>query len=141
VLEVKLLGVEAGGRTSELLRDLLAATPAPDGATAVHVARLLHDVRDDGLPAYLESRQMLRVSKWADAAALLRESRARGLPTRLLRVEARRMLGIAAYASGDLATSEAMWHEALDGPDAVSLGGERADAEDFLRRIAWRRGR
>jgi hypothetical protein len=141
VLEVKLLGVEAGGRTSELLRDLLASTQTPDGATAVHVAHLLREVRDDGLPAYLEARQMVRASKWADAAMLLREARSRGLPTRLLRVEARRMLGVAAYASGDLDTSEAAWREALDGPDPVTLGGEVADARNFLGRIAWRRER
>jgi len=58
VLEVKLLALRAGGRQAELLGNLLAAERQPDGAYAVHIARDLADERGDGLPAYLEARQL-----------------------------------------------------------------------------------
>ena len=41
VLEVKLLGLRAGGRQAELLGQLLAAETAPDGAYAYSVVTLL----------------------------------------------------------------------------------------------------
>ena len=105
-----------------------------DGATAVHLARELRAERSDGLPQYLEARQLYFQKRFARAAALLGEARRLGLPTRELQSEATRVEAISLYATSDLAGATARFQELRD--DGVPA--HRADAEDWLSHITWR---
>ena len=137
VLEVKHLGVLADERTSALLRDLLAKPRPPEGALAVHLAHALRETRLDGLPAYLEARQLLRIGDPVRAYALCREAIARRLPTDNVAIEARHMAGESAYLAGDLDAAEHYFQDVAS--DARLTEGERVDAADWIARIAFRR--
>ena len=132
VLEVKLLALRAGGRQAMLLGALLAAETPPDGAYAVHIARELARERSDGLPAYLEARQLSSARRYADVVPLLETALERGLPTALLKTEARRMLGAALWATGQRAASARLWASAAR--DSRSTEAERLEARDWLAR-------
>jgi len=130
VLQVKLLGLRAGGRQAELLGQLLAAETPPDGAYAVHIARELATQRSDGLPAYLEARQLSSYRRHADALQMLRIAIARGLPTTLLENEAQRMLATALWTSGERAESARRWAEIA--ADEHASEAEQLEARDWL---------
>ena len=91
---------ERGARQARLLFALLVGAPGEraDPATAVYLTRELRAVRDDGLPQYLEARQLFFQARFEYAAALLSESRARALPTDELRWEALRVEAISRLA-------------------------------------------
>ena len=134
-IEVRVIGLEAGGRESELVFDLLVGAdgrPASP-AEAVHVARELSWLRDGGLGPYLEARQLMAVGRYDLAVTLTDDALARGLPTRRLREEARRMLGTSLYAAGDHVRSRRVWRAVLSDPEASA--GDRLTAADWLRRI------
>jgi len=59
----------------------------------------------EGLPPYLLAKQMQNRSTWADCALRAREALARGLPAALFEQEALRMIGIASWHLGDLASA------------------------------------
>jgi len=133
LLQVKAIALSRPGREEKLLFDLLVGAPGQrvDGATAVYLCRELREVRDDGLPHYLESRQLLNNERFEPAAALLAEARARGLPSEALEIEAIRIVAMARYAIGDRPGARRLFHLEHRRGDAAL----RAEAEDWLARI------
>ena len=130
-LEVKILGLEAGGQQAELLFMLLVGDGRGVGApVAVHIARELSAAREDGLGPYLEARQMLFQSHYELARTLLAEAQRRGLPTERLTRENERLLGIAQFATGDLSRAETTFRGLLGRPWVDP------EARDWLARIA-----
>jgi len=147
LLQVKLLAAEAGAasgsdlqraagqRQAKLLFELLIGAPGEraDGATAVYLTRELRALRSDGLPHYLEARQLFFQTRFAHAAELVREARARGLPSSELRAEALRVEGICRIAVGEYAEALALFRAfAQTGSTARS-----AEAQDYLARIQF----
>jgi hypothetical protein len=133
-LQVKTLALLGGARQRALIFALLVGEPGQpvDGAVAVHLARELRDERHDGLPHYLEARQLLARERFADAAPLLAESRHLGLPTPEILLEALRVEAIARYGAGDLSGSAELWHELAN----LSLApAHDAEADEWLQRI------
>jgi hypothetical protein len=139
LLQVKALAAQSaasgGQQQSALLFELLVGAPGEraDGATAVYLSRELRSLRDDGLPHYLEARQLFFQARFAHAAGLLHEARARDLPTPELRAEALRVEGICRIATGELTNAAELFRVY-----ARSGGAARsAEAEDFLARIRF----
>jgi hypothetical protein len=147
LLQVKALAAQAaasggtdqkrgsGQKQAELLFELLVGAPGEraDGATAVYLSRELRSLRNDGLPHYLEARQLFFQARFAHAARLLREARALGLPTPELRAEALRVEGICRIATGELTQAAELFRDY-----AQSGGAARsAEADDFLARIRF----
>lgn len=130
VFEVKQLALRVGGRQGELLGRLLAGESAPDGAYAVHLARSLAEERRDGLPAYLEARQLAATRHHADAAALLAHALERGLPTRLLTREAERLHATSLWAAGRRDESARRWATIAARTDLGEAA--RLEARDWL---------
>ena len=134
-IEVKVIGIEAGGPQARLVFDLLvgevgaAATPP----VAVYIARELARERIDGLGPYLEARQLMAAGRYDLALPAIELGRERGLPTERLREEARRMHGTTLLAVGRTGAAARAWREALADPG--SSEGQRAEARDWLRRI------
>jgi tetratricopeptide (TPR) repeat protein len=139
-LQVKELATASSDpRERALVFELIVGEPGEraDGATAVHLARELRLERSDGLPQYLEARQLIAQARFAHGARLLAEARSAGLPTPELTAEALRIDGIANYAIGDLDASERSYRAfGADGSAAHA-----AEAEDFLSRIRFSRSR
>jgi len=137
LLEVKRMILQGSSGGQALMADLLVPQPgrrAP-GAVATHLARELRAERSDGLPHYLEARQLYFGGEHARAANLMAVARARGLATAALRQEALRV--------------EALCRTILDEPTAGRLWrmfgreGTQAQqmlAEEFLQRIRIARG-
>jgi hypothetical protein len=138
-LQVRALAAHAGGRQARLLFDLLVAEPGErtDPATAVHLARELRTERSDGLPSYLEARQLYFQKRFALAAPLLAEAQHLGLPTPELSAENLRLLAITRFATGELELSAQLF-EQFAGHDNP---GRAADAQDWLARITFTRSR
>jgi hypothetical protein len=136
-LQVKALAQRSGAREARILFELLVGEPGQraDPATAVHLARELRSERSDGLPHYLEARQLFFQKRYAHAAHLLGHARTLGLPSPELRAEALRVEGVARYAIGELDVAAARFREYA----ASGGAGRAADANDWLARIAWRR--
>ena len=135
--EVKLLALREGGVFARHVRELLIG---PDGRgvpspVAVHLAREITGVREDGLGEYLEARQLVQNERWDLAWPLLLRAEERGLPSAPFEDELLRMRATAAYALGRWDESVALFEQAKERP------GLRHEAEDWLARIAWRRGR
>jgi hypothetical protein len=146
LLQVKLLAAQAaaesgddkqaaGHKQAGLLFDLLVGAPGEhaDGAVAVHLTRELRSVRDDGLPQYLEARQLFFQARFAYASALLREARARGLPTPELTAEALRVEGVSRVALGELEQAAELFGKYANTGSAARA----AEADDFLARIRF----
>jgi hypothetical protein len=140
-LEVKLLGLADGDPLRSLLGELLigGVGQPTDSRTAMHLIHALYPLRRDGLPYYLEARQLINAGRSDLALPLIREARTLGLATRRLRVEGLRMHGSSAFLNGQLDEAKACYDELRAQPDA-SLA-ERLEAQDFLARIAFRRSR
>ena len=102
-------------------------------AVAVHAARELRSLRIDGLGHYLEARQLMNANRFKLAVFLLDAARNRGLPTVRLRQEARRLLGVAYFASGELSAARGIFQEIQTDPE-TSLA-RRGMAADWLERI------
>ena len=139
-LDVRLLAVAESEPARSLLRELLVGEPfrAGDTRTAMHVIRDLREQRDDGLPLYLEARQLVSADRPDLAQRLLREALALGLPSDRIRTEALKMQARSAYAVGSLGEADAIATE-LERRDDASLA-EREEARDWRARIAFRRG-
>jgi hypothetical protein len=136
LLQVKSLGTGGTPRERALLFDLLVGAPGrpSDGATAVYLARELRQARADGLPHYLEARQLFFQKRFAETAALLAEARALGLPSQELAAEALRVQGVATYALSDLTEARALFTLLSHLPPELGFGIE---AGDWLARIAF----
>jgi hypothetical protein len=102
----------------------------------VYLLRELRAERSDGLPHYLEARQLLNRERFADAARLLAEARDRGLPTPEIALEAVRVEAVARFATRELARSAELWRELAKRSDAPAL---QAEAGEWLQRIRWSR--
>ena len=134
-IEVKVIGIEAGGAQARLIFDLLVGeVGAPATApVAVHIARELARDREDGLGPYLEARQLMNAGRYDLALPAIEAARARGLPTERLREEARRMVGTTLFAVDRPAEAARVWRETLADPGSAE--GQRVEARDWLRRI------
>jgi tetratricopeptide (TPR) repeat protein len=135
VLEVKILALEGGAEQARLLRELLIGSDGmrPDGVTAIHLARELRDLRSDGLPYYLEARQLYFRQRFLLAATLLQRARQAALPTKRLRIEALRLEGIARYTLDQFATSKALFTRL----EREAEGAYRVEARDWMERIRY----
>lgn len=139
-IEVRVLGLEAGGREAEVLFDMLLGEGTRGSATppvVVELARDLEALRADGLGSYLVGRQMFQAGRFDLALDQLRRARRGGLPTRRLAQEARRLTAAAAFAEGSLAESASLFREILR--DAEARDGQRVEALDWLARIRAQR--
>jgi hypothetical protein len=138
LLQVKIDAIGSGGEQERLLREFLLGNgkrPA-DGAYAVHLLRELRAVRSDGLPLYLEARQLAFRQRFEPSADLLRRARETGLSSEQMRLEALRLEATVRVAAGQLEAAEALWHRLAERPDPAL----QAEANDFLQRIADRAG-
>ena len=147
LLQVKTLAAESAAqsgndsqpnparRQTELLLELLVGTPGEraEGASALYLTRELRAVRSDGLPQYLEARQLFFQMRFAHAAHLLRTARALGLPTAELRAEALRVEAICRLGTDELAVAAELFEAYAQSGGAA----RRAEADDFLARIRF----
>jgi hypothetical protein len=148
-LQVKTLAAQAaaadGGeverarnrRQAELLFQLLVGEPGEhvDGAAAVYLMDELRDVRSDGLAMYLEARQLFFQARFVYAAGLLREARARGLPSPSLSAEALRVEAIARLGLGELDAAEQLFRDYA----ATGTAARASESADYIERIAYQR--
>jgi hypothetical protein len=130
---------ERGDRQARLLFALLVGAPGEraDPATAVYLTRELRAVRDDGLPQYLEARQLFFQARFEYAAELLAGARARGLPSDELRWEELRVEAISRLALHEYDRARALF-------EAFAKTGSAAhasEAADYLARIRFMRDR
>jgi hypothetical protein len=145
LLQVKLLAAQAaaesgderalGHKQAALLFELLVGAPGEhaDGAVAVYLTRELRSVRSDGLPQYLEARQLFFQARFAYASALLREARVLGLPTPELNAEALRVEGVSRIALGELAQAAELFAQYAKTGSAARA----AEADDYMARIRF----
>lgn len=139
-LQVRALAFEGSTHQRDLLFTLLVGEPgAPsEGPLAVYLCRELRLERMDGLPYYLEARQLLGRERFTEAVELLGESRQLGLPSPELLLEARRIEAIGQFAVGALDASAALWSELAAAPGQLGI---QAEARDWLERIRAQRTR
>lgn len=132
MLQVKSLALTGSARERDLVFALLVGEQAPaDGATAVYLTRELREVRKDGLPHYLEARQLLMRERYAEAAALLAQARKLGLPTAEIALEALRVEAICRHGAGELQHAATLWRELkAKAPDPAL----HAEADEWLAR-------
>jgi hypothetical protein len=137
LLQVKAFASTGSSRERALLFDLLVGAPgrASDGASAVYLARELRSERKDGLPHYLEARQLFFQKRYRETAALLAEARALGLPSPELSAEALRVQAVASYGDGALGEARALFTLLSHLPAEL---GFTLEAGDWLSRIAFR---
>jgi hypothetical protein len=137
-LQVRRLAFSGSDRQRDLIFNLLVGEPgvATDPVVAIHVARELRSERTDGLPQYLEARQLYTRERFAEASELLSQARRLSLPTRELALEATRLLATAHFANGALDASAALWKQLQAAPEQLGL---QAEARDWLARIDARR--
>jgi hypothetical protein len=137
VLQVKRLALEGSARERALIFALLVGEPgqAVDGAVAVYLARELRALRADGLPHYLEARQLAGRERFAEAAQLFATARALGLPSPELTLEGLRLEALARAGAADLGAARALYARLLTSQDAPRA--VRDEASEWLSRIAW----
>ncbi len=137
LLQVKLAALGSGGEQERLLREFLLGDgeKQTDGAYAVHLLRELRAVRPDGLALYLEARQLAFRQRFAPAADLLQRALEMGLPSEQMQLEALRLQATVRVAADQLEAAEELWRSLAGRPDPAL----RAEANDFLQRIAYRR--
>ena len=128
--EVKRLALVASPEERAVLRQMLVDRTA--SPVAVHLARRIATLRDDGLGPYLEGRQLWGQSEYALALPLLEEAKRRGLPTARLGLELDRLIGLSAFALGLYERSPAAWRDRM----AVSRAAE-AESTLWLERIEY----
>lgn len=135
-LEIQRLALAEGGATEAALRELFASSPARthDGAVTVSAIARLREARHDGLADYLEARQLAARERFDLAAPLLERARDAGLPTALVRLEARRVLAISLASTRRRDAARALFAEVLADPEARE--GARVEARDWLARLA-----
>ena len=140
-IELKALAIEGGEPSRALLFELMVGREPPSASVAevMHLAARLDAAREDGLGAYIASRQLARHGRYDLAQRELTRAVERGLPSARLRREAARMSGEALYATGDLAGA-ARRYRAIEASEDFSVA-DHDQARDWLARITWRRAR
>jgi len=135
VLEVKILALEANSEQARLLQELLIGSDgmSADDVTAIHLARELRDLRSDGLPYYLEARQLYFRQRYSLAANLLQKARQATLPTKRLRFEALRLEGTARFAVDQFTDSKTLFARLEREAD----GAYRVESRDWMERIRY----
>lgn len=143
-VEVRLYALERGGESSAALRELLAPDPrnAVDAATQLAAIARLDRADPGGLGAYLTARQLQGRERFEQVLPLVERARSQGLPTPAIEREAERMRAVALFARGDLDGAERAF-EALRASAETREGdvGSVVEADDWLARIVWQRGR
>jgi hypothetical protein len=134
-IEVRLLAIEMGGEGERALRGLLAPRRDRTNDPAIAMAHIesLSRARTDGLAAYLEARQLMMRQRFELALPRIVRAQELGLPTDLVRREARRMEAVSRFANGELDASAAIWRTIARDPTRGE--GERVEARDWLTRI------
>lgn len=136
-LQVKSLALQGGDAERGLLQRLLLGEPgrSTGGTLAVYLMRELRAERSDGLPHYLEARQLFFRGRYGESAALHAQARELGLPTEDIEIEALRVQAISEYGRGNLPQARRLFHQLRTLPVEQALGVE---AEDWLERIHLR---
>jgi tetratricopeptide (TPR) repeat protein len=143
-LQVKTLATRAaksgdqdGIRQAQLLFELLVGEPGQrsDPASAVYLARELRPLRQDGLPEYLEGRQLFFQGRYGHAAELFGHAVGKSLPTAELMAEALRVEAISRLAVLQLERAAQLFQAY-----AQTGSAHRAEAEDYLERIRFMQG-
>lgn len=137
MLQVKSLGLAGGPAERKLVFALLVGDPGQsvDGAVAVYLARELRAVRSDGLPHYLEARQLQGRERFAEAARLFTTARELTLPSAELAIEALRLEAVAYAGAGDFTRARAALGALIARPDTPPA--LRDEGQEWLQRIAW----
>ena len=138
-LQVKSLAMDFSPRGRQLIFDLLIGEPGrgADGASAVYFARELRTERGDGIPQYLEARQLFFQQRFSESIVLHEDALRLGLPTLELTSEAMRVQAIALFAVGKLDDAQRVF-SALQQLTTSNPGlGYATEAEDWLKRIAF----
>lgn len=140
-LQVKALAMDATPRARQLIFDLLIGEPGrgTDGASAVYFARELRSERQDGLPQYLEARQLFFQQRFAESIELNAQALRLGLPTEELTAEALRVRAIALFATGELDEAAWVFRRLLQLNEASPSLGYGTEARDWLERISYTR--
>lgn len=130
---VRLWALDQPASYAQAIRKLIAGTLDPLAASvAFTTAALAH--RTDPTYGYLVGRQLHRVDDCPGARAML--LRAGPHPFAPIEAERQRLLAECAYRLGDLHQAAMAYHRYAQ---SAPLSGERARAQDWLDRIAWRR--
>ena len=134
-LQVKRLALRGSERQRTLLLDLLIDRPGVDHdpGFAVHIARELRGQRSDGLPHYLEARQLYFHEHYELAAMLFTKALALGLPSEEMHSEALRLQALCILAAGHVRSAKQRYQLLATQGSAAS----RWEAQDFLARIAF----
>lgn len=132
-LQVKRIALQGPPAERQLLFSLLTPPPGQevDPGLAVYLTRELRALRSDGLPYYLEARQLYFFDHYGKAASLLDEAIDRGLPTPEILDEALRLQALCRLAQGDLNRAETLYRKRLDDERPAV----RLTAQDALQRI------
>ncbi|MFO0685083.1 MAG: hypothetical protein U0234_23695 [Sandaracinus sp.] len=138
-LEVKLLAIQRGPSVVAPLREVLVPSgrQTHDGATTVEALTRLGEIGGDGLADYLIARQMLFRQRYDLAGPRLTRAMAAGLPSERIQREARRLDGVIRARTGDYDGAERVFRAILAEGDE----GARVEADDWLARIRFLRGR
>lgn len=138
-LQVKNLAMDATPRGRQLIFDLLVGEPGrgTDGASAVYFARELRGERGDGLPHYLEARQLFFQGRLKESIALHDEALRLGLPTPELTAEAVRVRAMALFAAGELAGARAGFRALEQLTERSPSLGYGTETADWLERIRF----
>jgi hypothetical protein len=143
-LQVKTLATRAaqsgerdGVRQAKLLFELLVGEPGQrsDPASAVFLARELRPLRQDGLPEYLEGRQLFFQGRYGHAAELFGHAFGKSLPTDELLAEALRVEAISRLAILQYERAAQLFQAY-----AKTGAAHRAEADDYLARIRFMQG-
>jgi hypothetical protein len=143
LLLAKLHAVEQPPVVQTLLRAYLLGTSPPGrktlasaGANLAALEQAVALAPDDAIAGYLLARARLNLDRWDEVLAPLDRALALGLGADELRLEALALRAAVLYRAGNLAGAERDAHEL-----ATSSSVEyRAEGDDWLERILWKRG-
>lgn len=128
--EVKTLALDAGSPQREIAYQMLLDRSS--SPVVVHLAHRLSTMREDGLGQYLQARQLVGQGQFALAAPLLEDADRLGLPTKRLREELNRLMGISYFSLERYSESADAWRE-----HATVSAAAAAEAERWLERIEY----
>jgi len=138
-LQVKSLATGMSARGQKLIFDMLIGEPGRpiEGASAVYFARELRSERADGLPHYLEGRQLFFQKRFEESVQLHDEALRLGLPTPELNAEAVRVRAVALYAIGKLDDAKRGFQQLAELCERSPALGYGTEALDWLERIRF----